>query len=163
MAINEEDEHKIVLLDILEIVVRKVIGDARTAAKSNESEVTSYRKVAMILDLIFNNSNIDLIDGETTCKASKIIAKNHENTYGNTIPLNRGLRRHIDILLSSKNIDLPTNTSNTYMSYISPKEYVFAVKKISDNCVAVYLKPISRPECLFQLPDFLETLDALYS
>ncbi|KAI8643564.1 hypothetical protein BD408DRAFT_342326, partial [Parasitella parasitica] len=82
---------------------------ARTAAKSNESEMTSYRKVAMILDLMLNNSSIDMVDGETTCKASKIIAKNHENIYGDTIPLNRGFGRRIDLLLSSKNIELSTN------------------------------------------------------
>ena len=61
-AINEEDEQKIVLLDILETVARNAIVDARTAAKSNESEMTSYRKVAMILDLMLNNSSIDLIE-----------------------------------------------------------------------------------------------------
>ncbi|KAI8050695.1 hypothetical protein BDF21DRAFT_404402 [Thamnidium elegans] len=53
---------KIVLLDILETVARNVIVDARTAAKSNESEMTSYRKVAMVLDLMLNNLSIDLID-----------------------------------------------------------------------------------------------------
>lgn len=61
-AINEEDERKIILLDILETVARNAIVDARTAAKSNESEMTSYRKVAMILDLMLNNSSIDLIE-----------------------------------------------------------------------------------------------------
>lgn len=61
-AINEEDEQKIVLLDILETVARNAIVDAKTAAKSNDSEMTSYRKVAMILDLMLNNSSIDLIE-----------------------------------------------------------------------------------------------------
>ncbi|KAG2207297.1 hypothetical protein INT46_004393 [Mucor plumbeus] len=204
-AINEEDEQKIVLLDILETVARNAIVDARTAAKSNESEMTSYRKVAMILDLMLNNSSIDLIDGETTCKASKVVAKDHENIYGDTIPLNRGFGRRIDLLLSSKNIELSTNewkrkktaheqlitqqTKNIRMNkailsklhelpllerdakhlytmsmdWVGPKGYTFAVKKIADIYVAVYLKPLSMPEYLFQLPDFIATLDALYS
>jgi hypothetical protein len=47
--------------------------------------------------------------GETTCKASKSIAKDHENIYGNNIPLNRGFGRRIDLLLSTRNIELSTN------------------------------------------------------
>lgn len=61
-AINEEDEQKIFLLDILETVARNAIADARTAEKSNESELTSYRKVAMILDLMLKNSSIDIVE-----------------------------------------------------------------------------------------------------
>lgn len=61
-AINEEDEQKIFLLDILETVAGNAIVDAGTAATSNESEMTSYRKVAMILDLMLNNSSIDMIE-----------------------------------------------------------------------------------------------------
>ncbi|CEP09524.1 hypothetical protein [Parasitella parasitica] len=204
-AINEEDEQKIFLLDILETVARNAIADARTAEKSNESELTSYRKVAMILDLMLKNSSIDIVDGETTCKASKTVAKNHENIYGDTIPLNRGFGRRIDLLLSSKNIELSTNewkrkkialeqlitqqTKNIRMNkailselhklpvqerdakhlytmsmdWVGSKGYVFAIKKIADIYVAVYLKPLSMPDYLFQLPEFLETLDALYS
>ncbi|KAG2198819.1 hypothetical protein INT47_000735 [Mucor saturninus] len=108
-AIEEEDDQQTAVLDILEIVIRYTFLDPRTPTKINESEMTSYRKVAMILDLIFGNSGIDLVDGETTCKASKVIAKNHESIYGDTIPLNRGFGRRIDLLLSSRNIELSTN------------------------------------------------------
>ncbi|KAG2207383.1 hypothetical protein INT47_006858 [Mucor saturninus] len=46
---------------------------------------------------------------------------------------------------------------------LDPKGYVFAIKKIAKIYVAVYLKPLSMPDYLFQLPDFVDTLDTLYS
>ncbi|RCH82053.1 hypothetical protein CU098_000444, partial [Rhizopus stolonifer] len=64
---------------------------------------------ASILDILLKDLNLDLLDGETTCKASKSIAKDHENIYGNNIPLNRGFGRRIDLLLSTRNIELSTN------------------------------------------------------
>ncbi|KAI8637360.1 hypothetical protein BD408DRAFT_424641 [Parasitella parasitica] len=120
--------------------------------------------------------------------------------YGDTIPPGRGFGRRIDLLLSSKNVELSTNewkckkvspdqliTQQTNsirmnkailsklhrlpyqegdlekMSYIGPKGYMFAVKKVADIHVAVRLKTLLMPEYLFQLPDFPNTLDALYS
>lgn len=47
--------------------------------------------------------------GETTCKTSKSIAKCHETIFGNSIPLNRGFGRRIDLLIASRNIELSTN------------------------------------------------------
>lgn len=47
--------------------------------------------------------------GETICKASKSIAEDLEDIYGNNIPLNRGFDRRIDLLLSTRNIELSTN------------------------------------------------------
>ncbi|KAG2198818.1 hypothetical protein INT47_000734 [Mucor saturninus] len=49
------------------------------------------------------------------------------------------------------------------MDWVVPKGYVFAIKKIAKIYVAVYLKPLSMPDYLFQLPDFVDTLDTLYS
>ncbi|OBZ89280.1 hypothetical protein A0J61_02657, partial [Choanephora cucurbitarum] len=214
--------------------------------------MTSYRKVAMILDLMLDSSNIDMIGGETICKAGKIVAKNHENIYGNTVVprfrernlrnnfdlgdgperakgtvlvpstpfpksgndctilINRGFGPRINLLLSFRSIELCTNewkrrktaleqviiqqpnnlrmnkatsskfhelplserdakhlytmrmgwVTNRYMSYIGPRGYTFA---IADIYVTVYLKHLLIPEYLFQLPEFLKTLDALYS
>lgn len=61
-AISKDDEQKTALLDKLETVVKNTIADARTAVKSSESEMTSYRKVAMILDLMMKSSSIDLVE-----------------------------------------------------------------------------------------------------
>ncbi|KAG1091080.1 hypothetical protein G6F42_019522 [Rhizopus arrhizus] len=62
-----------------------------------------------LLDILLKDLNSNLLDGETTCRASKSIAKDHENIYGNSIPLNRGFGRRIDLLLSTRNIELSTN------------------------------------------------------
>jgi hypothetical protein len=61
--LNDDNNHKkIALLDIMEGVARTLIVDVRKEVKYNESEMLSYRKVAMILDLIFNKSSIDLME-----------------------------------------------------------------------------------------------------
>lgn len=52
---------------------------------------------------------IILYSGETTCKASKEIAKDQEVIYGSSIPLNRGFGRRIDLLLSTRDIEISTN------------------------------------------------------
>ncbi|KAI9022766.1 hypothetical protein CLU79DRAFT_143375 [Phycomyces nitens] len=93
----------------MEIIVRNVIADDTLKPNENDSELTCYRKVASILDILLKDLNLNLLDGETTCKASKSIAKDHENIYGNNIPLNRGFGRRIDLLLSTRNIELSTN------------------------------------------------------
>jgi hypothetical protein len=47
-----------------------------------------------------------IYSGKTTCKS---IAKDHETIYSNSIPLNYGFGRRIDLILSTKNIKLCTN------------------------------------------------------
>ncbi|CAO3646841.1 unnamed protein product [Mucor hiemalis] len=204
-AINDDNVDLVKLLDIIDIVVKDLVIDVRAVQDNSESELTSYRKVATILDMLFKNSGINLLDGETTCKASKSIARNQENIYGDTIPLNRGFGRRIDLLLSSKGIELSTNEwkrkktthdilitqqtknirmnkailtklhelpieerslQNTYtmsMDWVGSKGYTFAVKKVDDIYIALSLKTISMPIYLFQLPEFVNTLDTLYS
>lgn len=54
-------------------------------------------------------SIIFIFSGETTCKASKDIAKTQEELFGDTIPLNKGFGRRIDLLLSTHNAELSTN------------------------------------------------------
>ncbi|KAG2210555.1 hypothetical protein INT47_002497 [Mucor saturninus] len=108
-AVVEDDDEKSSLLDILETVLLRVEVDPRAEAEKNESEMTAYRKTASILDFIFKSSSVEFIDGETTCKASKDIAKTQEDLFGDTIPLNKGFGRRIDLLLSTHNVELSTN------------------------------------------------------
>lgn len=54
-------------------------------------------------------SLILIFSGETTCKTSKDIAKTREELFGDTIPLNKGFGRRIDLLLSTHNAELSTN------------------------------------------------------
>jgi hypothetical protein len=45
-------------------------------------------------------------DGQTICRSSKSIAKNHETLFGASIPLNAGFGRRIDMILAAKNEEL---------------------------------------------------------
>lgn len=58
----EDDDEKSSFLDILEIVLLRVEVDPRAEVEKNESEMTAYRKTASILDLIFKNSSVELIE-----------------------------------------------------------------------------------------------------
>jgi hypothetical protein len=75
------------------------------APNNTESELTSYRKFARILDEILDDTMLDMLDGESTCKASKSISK----IYGSNIPLNKGFGLRIDLILATKNIELSTS------------------------------------------------------
>ncbi|KAI7895015.1 uncharacterized protein EV154DRAFT_576006 [Mucor mucedo] len=86
------------------MVLLRVEVDPRAEAEKNGSEMTAYRKTAAILDFIFRSSSRG-----TTCKASKDIAKTQEEVFGDTIPLNKGFGRRIDLLLSTHNLELSTN------------------------------------------------------
>ncbi|KAI9478680.1 MAG: hypothetical protein EXX96DRAFT_609148 [Benjaminiella poitrasii] len=97
------------VLDIMEITARNVIADDTLKPNENDPELTCYRKVAFILDILLKDLSLNLLDGETICKASKSIAKDYEDIYGNSIPLNRGFGRRIDLILSARNIELSTN------------------------------------------------------
>ncbi|CEP11566.1 hypothetical protein [Parasitella parasitica] len=105
-AIEENEDDITAVLDIMEIVARNVIVDDTLKPNENHSELTCYRKVASILDIPLKDLNLNLLDGDTTCKANKSIAKDYKNIYGNYIPL-KG--RRINLLLSTRNIELSTN------------------------------------------------------
>ncbi|KAI9471781.1 hypothetical protein BDB00DRAFT_746945, partial [Zychaea mexicana] len=72
----------------------------------DSSELTCYRKCTKILDEVLNGSRLQIFDGETTCKASKSIAKMHKRVFGSNIPLNKGFGRRIDLILSAQNEEL---------------------------------------------------------
>ncbi|KAI7890283.1 uncharacterized protein EV154DRAFT_552325 [Mucor mucedo] len=52
---------------------------------------------------------LNMLDGESTCKASKSIAKTQEKMYGSNIPLSNGFGRRIDLILATKNLELSTS------------------------------------------------------
>lgn len=60
--IIEENSEATAVLDIMEIVVRNVSVDEHSLGNDNESEMTCYRKIASILDIIFKGSNITLLE-----------------------------------------------------------------------------------------------------
>lgn len=46
-------------------------------------------------------------------RPAKKIAKQHEKLYKNTIPLNKGFERRIDLLLKTRGIEITTNEFKT--------------------------------------------------
>ncbi|GAA5796942.1 hypothetical protein HPULCUR_002320 [Helicostylum pulchrum] len=95
--------------DIMDILAKHVIVDSTIAPNSDESEITCYRKFMKILDDIFNGTNLDLVDGEIPCQATKAIAKDQEHLFGNKIPLNKGFGRRIDLIMSAKGCELSSS------------------------------------------------------
>ncbi|KAI9496262.1 hypothetical protein BDB00DRAFT_758604, partial [Zychaea mexicana] len=72
----------------------------------DSSELTCYRKCTKIFDEVLNGSRMQIFNGETMCKASKLIAKMHKRVFGSNIPLNKGFGRQIDLILSAHNGEL---------------------------------------------------------
>ncbi|KAG0183705.1 hypothetical protein DFQ28_001191 [Apophysomyces sp. BC1034] len=108
--LKSDDTQCLQLLDILEIVAKACLTDPAAFPDDNDSsELTCYRKCTKILDEVLNGSRLQIFDGETTCKASKSIAKMHERVFGSNIPLNKGFGRRIDLILSAQNEELSTS------------------------------------------------------
>lgn len=97
------------ILDIIDLLAKHCLPDLAIRPNNTESELTTYRKFAKILDEILSNTMLDMLDGESICKVSKSIAKNQEKMYGSNIPLNNGFGRRIDLILGTKNLELSTS------------------------------------------------------
>ncbi|OBZ90652.1 hypothetical protein A0J61_01301 [Choanephora cucurbitarum] len=104
---NQTDSLQV--LDIIDLLAKHCLSDSAILPNNTESELTTYRKFAKILDEILDDTMLDMLDGESTCKASKSIAKTHEKIYDSNIPLNNGFGRRIDLILATKNLELSTS------------------------------------------------------
>lgn len=107
--LKSDDTERLQVLDILEIVTKACLTDPAFIPDDDSSELTCYRKCTKILDEVLNGSRLQIFDGETTCKASKSVAKIHKKVFGSSIPLNRGFGRRIDLILSAQNEELSTS------------------------------------------------------
>ncbi|KAF1804088.1 hypothetical protein FB192DRAFT_1277050 [Mucor lusitanicus] len=101
-------------MTILEYWAENGVADPTIRIPTDDSELTWYRRACTVLDPLLKDSRLTMLDGETTCKASKSIAKDYEAIYGNRIPLNRGFGRRIDLLLSAREVELSTNEWKCY-------------------------------------------------
>ncbi|SAM06017.1 hypothetical protein [Absidia glauca] len=108
-ALESGDRESTQLLGIMEILVKLCHSGAASLPDHNESELTTYRRVVMVLDDILDGTMLKIKDGETTCRASKAIGKDHEKLFGATIPLNAGFGRRIDMIMSTKNVELSSS------------------------------------------------------
>ncbi|KAF7721380.1 hypothetical protein EC973_004809, partial [Apophysomyces ossiformis] len=66
-----------------------------------------------VLDEVLNDTKFQILDGESTCKASKSIARVHEEIFGSSIPLDLILATQGEELSTSewKKLKVPTNMS----------------------------------------------------
>ncbi|SAM06018.1 hypothetical protein [Absidia glauca] len=108
-ALESGDREGTQLLDIMETLTKVSYSDAACTPNENESELTTYRRVVMVLDDILDGTMLKIKDVETICRASKAIGKDHEKLFGATIPLNAGFGRRIGMILSTKNVKLSSS------------------------------------------------------
>ncbi|KAI8334210.1 hypothetical protein BC941DRAFT_482354 [Chlamydoabsidia padenii] len=109
LALESDNTTQQQLFDIMDTVAKYCLSDPASVHPKKDSELTCYRKFTKVLDDIMNDTMLDILDGETTCKASKKIAKDHKKLYKSTIPLNAGFGRRIDMILTTKNVELSTS------------------------------------------------------
>ncbi|KAI8380045.1 hypothetical protein BD560DRAFT_388260 [Blakeslea trispora] len=199
-ALRSDNGEMLQALDIIELVIQ----NATRKKSDSDSEISSYRKAAAILDILLQDSFISLVDGETTCKTSKNIAKHHEDIFGSNIPLSRGFGRRIDLLLSANNVEMSTNEwkrksatkeqcltqqiknirmnkailsklhelpleinePHLYtlgMDWIGQRGYMVSIQKTDNIYIARHKCNLMIPECLEQLPLFINTMKELYN
>ncbi|KAL9545353.1 hypothetical protein PS6_008268 [Mucor atramentarius] len=110
LSLLESDQTSLLqILDIIDLLAKDCLLDSAIRPNDVESELTVYRKFAKVLDEILDDTMLDMLDGESTCKTSKSIAKTHEKMYDSAIPLNKGFGRRIDLILAAKNLELSTS------------------------------------------------------
>ncbi|KAG2215323.1 hypothetical protein INT46_005940 [Mucor plumbeus] len=61
-AIEENEDDITAVLDIMEITARNIIADDTLKPNENDSEMTCYRKVASILDILLKDLNLNLLE-----------------------------------------------------------------------------------------------------
>ncbi|CAO3655433.1 unnamed protein product [Mucor hiemalis] len=66
LVVKDHDKELVKILDVLDYVIMNF-----EAKSSKESELTSYRKTACVLDILFRSTPLQLIDGEHSSEATK--------------------------------------------------------------------------------------------
>lgn len=61
-VIEENEDGITAVLDIMESIVRNDIADDTLKPNENDSELTCYRKVASILDILLKDLNLNLLE-----------------------------------------------------------------------------------------------------
>ncbi|KAL1930858.1 hypothetical protein VTP01DRAFT_9995 [Rhizomucor pusillus] len=93
------------MLCILDIVVEyfdKALDD-------DASEVTFYRRFAMLLDVVFGDLSIKMIDGENVSNATKLAREHNLGTYGYDATSSFGRRIDLMLKLKDSTIELSSN------------------------------------------------------
>ncbi|ORE06846.1 hypothetical protein BCV72DRAFT_305162 [Rhizopus microsporus var. microsporus] len=97
------------VLDILDLMAKNCFTDRSICSDDDASELTCYRKFAKLLDEILDNTMLGIQDGERVSKTSKAVSSNLEKIYNESISLNNSFGRRIDLILTTKGLELPTS------------------------------------------------------
>ncbi|KAF7725442.1 hypothetical protein EC973_009616 [Apophysomyces ossiformis] len=105
---GNNDREAMQVLDVLATASRLCLDDSALDVKGSMSELTYYRKIAYILDIILDDTRLDLIDGEIMSNVSKQICRQNDPLYAeNGAVIMKG--RRIDLIIQSKNVELSSN------------------------------------------------------
>ncbi|KAI9278247.1 hypothetical protein BDA99DRAFT_577704 [Phascolomyces articulosus] len=125
--VASEEMMVIQALDI--VVVRQKKNFSRDS--SNKSELTFYPRFAMILDIIFKDTEFIIDDGEKVSQVTKKIQKENAVRYGDATKVTTFGRR-IDLFIASSRIELSSSEWETDKA--SPSAYIQQqVKNIRTN------------------------------
>lgn len=83
----------------------------RWSKKGDESELTLYRRFAAILELVFDCTDVVLVDGEHSCEATKNVAQLNKAIF-NPMQNAPAYGKKIDLMLSydgNTKIELSSN------------------------------------------------------
>ncbi|KAG2199061.1 hypothetical protein INT46_011056 [Mucor plumbeus] len=102
---GETDRQLFQVLDILSALLRSCIDDVG-AHENKKSEMSHYRKIAQIFDIMFEDTIFNWKDGETMSNVSKKVCKNNTKLFGVNTSMTG---RRIDLIIEAKQLELSTN------------------------------------------------------
>ncbi|KAF7723338.1 hypothetical protein EC973_002086 [Apophysomyces ossiformis] len=102
------DNELLQMLDIMDTVIADLPdhNEIQSRRATNKSELTHYRHVAKLLDIMFRDTNFDMEDGETCSKATKAARQYNMNMCGDNEQKQTVIGRRIDLLISKMAIEL---------------------------------------------------------
>ncbi|KAG1084842.1 hypothetical protein G6F42_021625 [Rhizopus arrhizus] len=93
-------------------VLDHVMLDLKRSHMCHSSELASYRKCAVMLDIILNDTSLKMFDGENCSDATKLIRKSKQAFSDDNDDLKRITDRKIDLIIA-EGLELGTNEWKT--------------------------------------------------
>lgn len=93
------------MLDVVEYLVQQT----KRHSFQHDSELSFYRVVAHVLDIIFSDTNIALIDGENCSQATENKQIESNKQYQDEDNTKKSIGRKIDLIMCRSKIELSRN------------------------------------------------------
>ncbi|KAI9244746.1 hypothetical protein EDC94DRAFT_665518 [Helicostylum pulchrum] len=146
LVVKEHDKELVKMLDILDYLIMNF-----GPVSSKENEVTCYRKAAYIMDILFRNTPLDLVDGEHSSDATKDARNTNKKAEDDDDDKKDLIGRKIDLIIKGSEVEVSSSErkkSKTTINVIQQQR----IKSIRTNSAMLHkLSELAGHENLFLL------------